>query len=350
MRLSIPLVLVLSSVGFGVACSDQVINSQGDIYDPENVGAIEGRVCDPSGTEWLENAFVYLNVVDSNNEVADYLFTYTDRDGRFRLENVPKHADLDVLAIKGSEIAGEWTVTVRAGETTKLPDPDCIDPLSLNVGVITGDYDDPGTLLAEMGFGNFTEVDGINVAESVDFLGDFELLTTYDMVFFNGGLTEPGVIDDDAILANIHAYLDQGGIIYVSDWAYDLVEALYPEKLTFVGDDTLVDDAQRGRPGYVDCQVTDPNLAAALSANAVTIQFDLPLWPPVLFADPTVAIHMTGTIQYQNDQDAVIDQTGSPVLVSFSEGSGRVMFSSFRVQANDASDQIRIFRYMLFEL
>ncbi|MCK6526429.1 carboxypeptidase-like regulatory domain-containing protein [Myxococcota bacterium] len=349
MRLALPTTL-LSAVLALPACSDQSVYAPPDIYAAENVGAIEGRVCDPSGTEWLENAFVYLNVVDSGNKIVDYLYTYTDRDGRFRLESVPKHADLQLIATRGNSVVAQWTVTVNAGETTRLSEPDCIDPLSLNVAVVTGDYDDPGTLLSEMGFGSYTEVDGIDVGEAIDFVSDSELLNTYDMVFFNGGFNEDGIVDDPVILANIDAYLEQGGVVYVSDWAYDLVESLYPEKLTFVGDDTLVDDAQRGRPGYVDCQVTDPNLATVLGANAVQMQFDLPLWPPVLFADATVAIHMTGTIQYQEAGGDIVTQQGSPVLVSFSRGSGRLMFSSFRVQANDSADQLRIFRYMLFEL
>ena len=216
--------------------------------------------------------------------------------------------------------------------------------------MVTGDYDDVGTLLSSLGFADYTLVNGIQNSETQDFLSDTDLLGSYDMLFFNGGFTEEGVISDDVLINNVRNYVEAGGTIIVSDWAYDLVETMFPDKMTFVGDDTI--EVSEGDAGLIDCRIVDPNMANSIGTDEIQVEFDLPLFPPVLFADPSVSIHMTGNVEYLDpnpiDGVDVAQANRSPVLVSFAHGAGKVVFLSFRIESNDTEDALRIHRYLVF--
>ena len=82
------------------------------------------------------------------------------------------------------------------GDDVAIEEPDCFDPLSLDVAVIAGDYDDFQMVLSNMGFGNYYLVDGLLASDIQDFLLDPESMSAYDIIFFNGGHIEEDVIYD----------------------------------------------------------------------------------------------------------------------------------------------------------
>ena len=75
-----------------------------------------------------------------------------------------------------------------------LEEPDCFDPLELDVAVITGDYDDFQDVLQHMGFANYELIDGMVGDEMAGFLNDLDKMLEFDIIIFNGGHVEEGLI------------------------------------------------------------------------------------------------------------------------------------------------------------
>jgi hypothetical protein len=61
---------------------------------------------------------------------------------------------------------------------------------------------------------------------------------------------------------------------YASDWAYDVVEQIWPEAINFVGADEIPDSAQMGEYGMVTATVADlaaPNSVPVFECNYLPI-------------------------------------------------------------------------------
>lgn len=340
-----------------VACSDQ-----GLTYKPDEVieifdGAIKGRVCDPSGRTWLPDAQAYLNLVAEDGRIYDTKIAFSDLDGRWELGDLPGENEYTVYVQYGSEILLQETVYVRSAEVVELEEPDCFDPLALDVAVVTGDYDDFHLVLNQMGFANYELINGQDEVELGDFLGNPDELARFDIVFFNGGFVEEGIVYDptgqDASvatnIANIKAFVEAGGSLYASDWAYDVVEIAWPDRADFVGADEVRDDAQLGDYEVVTAAVSDTSLAEHLGTQYVEINYDLPVWPPVETVSSSVSVHLTGNVPYS---DGLNDHTltSVPLLYSFNAGNGKVVFSTFRVARNASEDMIATLQYMMYNL
>jgi hypothetical protein len=243
------------------------------------------------------------------------------------------------------------------GETINLPEPACFDPASLNIAVIAGDYDEMNLLLQNMGFVNYTVVDGLDADVLEGFLSDTANLAPYDILFFNGGHVEEHIFYDtnpanktpDLVAENLQDYVADGGSVYASDWAYDVVESVWPAAIDFLGDDYTPNAAQLGDYDNVKAIVTDAAMAEFLGSQQANVIFDLPVWPAMNSVEPYVSIHLTGTVHYREGQESYT-LASVPLLASFSGGKGRVAFSSFRVAANQTDEMMQIFQYMMYDV
>ncbi|MEQ8981830.1 MAG: hypothetical protein RL846_28045, partial [Deltaproteobacteria bacterium] len=124
-------------------------------------------------------------------------------------------------------------------------------------------------------FGSFDNLEAVLAAKGIpydfyttpDALGlNPTLLGTYDIVFINCGWNEAVGLGPTS-RANLTAYVSNGGSLYTSDWAYDIVEVLWPNAVDFHGDDNVLNSAQSGGSysGLVD--VLEPSLVAALNGQ-----------------------------------------------------------------------------------
>jgi hypothetical protein len=57
---------------------------------------------------------------------------------------------------------------------------------------------------------------------------------------------------------------------------------------------------------------------------------------------------MVGQATYRGSEQSI--EVSVPLLVSFNGGGGRVVFSSFRLAANDSEEMTSLMRYVLFSL
>jgi hypothetical protein len=352
------------------ACSEQTFFIGPDkAPKPPDPASILGRVCDPLESNWLADALVYTHSFDDNDKLIETHYAYTDPDGYWSMEGLPAETDYTFYVQNGDETLEEIVVWLEEGQHKELEEPDCFDPLQLDVAVITGDYDDFEDVLANMGFANYQLINGLDENELVTFLSNGTELEKYDIIFFNGGHVEEDVIYDsdgsivplqdekgndlptvpETIIANLQAYVSGGGTAYASDWAYDVVETAWPAALDFVGDDTVPDAAQLGEYDFVNAAVSDAALADWLGTNYVDVEYDLPVWPPIESAEGYVSVHLSGNVQYRQGQD-VYNLAAVPMLASFSSGDGKVAYSTFRVARNASQDIMLVLQYMMYSL
>lgn len=352
------LVALVALTALTAGCNDTAL-----IYKPKEVvttepGSINGRVCDPSGRNWLADAVAYVNLTDDNGVIYDTMESYSDEDGRWDLVDLPGDRTYHLYVQSGDTMLYDEEIYLASGDTYSLDEPDCFDPQNLNIAIVTGLYDDFDRVLQQLGFTNYTLVDGESTEAANAFFGDLDGMDAYDLIFLNGGFTEDGVLYNltDATdpvpeenLVNLRSYVQAGGSVYASDWAYDAIERGWPDRLDWVGADETPNDAQTGNYDVVSAAVSDTSMAEYLGSSYVSIEYDLPVWPPIENTSTSVSVHLTGNVSYSDGLDDYT-LTSVPMLVSFNDVQGKVVFSTFRVIPNTGDDVLAILQYMLYDL
>lgn len=337
------------------ACSEQGFTPVQPNVDDLDVGGVSGRVCDPVSLTWLGGATVYTQAFDENDLPYATISTTSNSDGRWTLDELlPAERPYDIYIQNGQEILETHSVKVIGGETINLAEPECYDPLA--VAVITGDYDDLSVLLSDIGVFAWDTIAGTTSTAMIDFLSDFPSMREYDVILFNGGHVEAGVIfsatgakdpNVTQIQENIRNYVQQGGVIYATDWSYDTVEQIWPDMVDFLGDDSVPEDAQVGEVGTVTAQVVDSGLASYIGQQMVEVEFDLPVWPPIESVTQPVSVMLqTDQVEYREGDD-IFTLNNVPLLIGFSDGKGQVLFSSYRLSANASGPMSQTFGYLI---
>ena len=174
------------------------------------------------------------------------------------------------------------------------------------------------------------------------------LTTDYDAIFVNSGsrglgeFVYNGVASDDDFLLDpainraMFEFQVRGGVLVVSDWGYDLVESLWPEKIAFLDEDDGPDAAQAGLDDSVTAVITDPALSANANSEVLDLQFDYSHWTVMKAVSSDVNVHLVGDVTYR-DRSGQGAQTLQevPLLVSFPAEQGRVIVSSFAWKAQN---------------
>jgi len=323
------------------ACSEQEFNLENN-PSPAGDLAIRGRVCDDVRKVWLENALVYTHLYDDNDVVYASASDYSDADGRFELANLIAGKDYEVYTQVGHDIVNKQIVRLE-GEDLELPEPICAGAVELAVAVVTGAYDDLTPMLDAIGFTGVEVIDGRVSSEITDFLSNPAAMAEYDMIFFDGGHKEDGVFYGSgpvqAVRDNLAQYVAGGGVVFASDWAYDVVEQTWPAKVDFYGDDLVPDAAQVGETGQITADVTDPDLSASIGLATLDVTYDLAVWPLVEAVDPSVNVQLRGDAPWRVGLDTGV-LTDAPLLVSFDEGEGLVVFTTYRNTANFTNESM----------
>lgn len=356
-------ILALALLMAACGPSDNTIHSRNDNDGGEpTYGDLAGRVCDPTGIAWLEGATVYVNVKDAQGYISSILSTTTDAEGRWTLVDVPVGQNSTVFVQKGNEIIESHEVEVVRNRTVTIPEPVCFDPRELKIALVSGNYDDFDRVLDNMGISDYTMLDGLDKGALVAFLSSEEAMSEYDMIFFNGGHVEEGVIYDSEnpdnpdlpiIRENLEAYLDAGGRVYASDWAYDWIAQIWPNKVDFLGAEQAPNDAQLGTTQRVDAVISDYALSQFMedADGSMSVLYDLPVWPPIAGTNSSVSVHLTGTVEYR-ESGTLLYQYSSPLLISYNVGpnNGKLVYSTFRLVANNNEELIRLMQYVMFAL
>jgi hypothetical protein len=303
----------------------------GDPDDPDDPGdegetaSVSGRVCDPSGGDWIVGAYVWVAVDDDGDGAEDWRAEdTTDADGRFMIEGLPI-GDQTVHVEKGS-FTSSIDVTLDYG-LYEIPEDECaLEPPT--IAVITGDYDKIEDILDDLAL-EFTIIDGTG-AEYIGFLRDPARMAEFDIIFFNCGIADTWHVHQATISTNISSFVHDGGSIYASDWAHFFVETAFPGKIDFFGEDADYSAPRVGVDGGVTAQVIDPTMQAIIGGSTASINYDLSMWvvpqnlgsgvDTLLQASVSVLDFWTGS--YTTIPNA-------PIASRFEAGDGRVIYTSF---------------------
>lgn len=345
----VPLLFACNEQGF------QKVTDYGGVYE----SSISGRVCDTTRNVWLEGATVYTHIISDDGELIGTAETVTDEHGYYELTELRGDTLYTLYVQYGSAVIDMFDVTVEGSEEVVLPDPVCSSDVNSTVAIVSGDYDNLDEVLPTFGISDYYLVNGQTGDDIVQFLQSAENLAQYEAIFFAGGHIEEDVFyDTDAsdvngdvgrVIGAIKDYVSAGGTVVATDWSYDVVEQAWPNKLDFLGEDSVPNAAQLGTPDTVDAQITNTDLASTVGTSAVPVHFDLDTWPIIVGSDEAVTVYEMGRAPYRFGMDT-FSQDNSPFLVSFGDGDGKVILSSWRLTANTDGDGHAVVQYLIGQI
>lgn len=250
---------------------DHEDTDEDDPGDNENGSAhVTGRICNTANDRYVVGATATITVGEQRFE------DITDEDGYFRLSGIP--LGTHDIAIQKNSFSTTVTVLLdEAGETVELDEPECLDPDSVTIAVVSGEYDHIETILDELEL-EYRLFNGQTDSYIGNLLLDPDALSHYDIIFFNCGMSEHWMLHASDVTDNLYEYMENGGSIYASDWAYFLFEATLPTAADFYGDDVIQRNAARGVAGQFDAHILDANFQATVGSDHATLTFNLPEW------------------------------------------------------------------------
>jgi hypothetical protein len=334
----------LMGLVFVCACSDYELNGKLDATpevpdttttprpDPDTgtevpedpaFGGVSGKVCDPSGDGYVVGATVYVDYdTDGDGTIDGRAETTTDENGAFTLEGIPE-GTWTVVVTKGS-FSTTFDVLVTDGEISELAYEECLDGDSATIAVISGNYDSVESILDRLEI-EYDLYDGNGYStQYLDLLKDATRLKDYDIVFFNCGVNDLWLIDQSEIVANLKAFVDGGGSVYASDWAYYFVESSWPDKIEFYGNDQASGSAYVGKSGSLTAAVGDATIEAIVGNDEADLNYDLPSWVVPEGAAAGTNVLLTGEATVQSGE-----RIESPLATRFYEGPGQVIYTTF---------------------
>ncbi len=317
---------------------------------PEATGSVSGRVCAPDGTTWLGGATVAVETESGTVE------TTTDQDGYYTLEGVPAGSDVEVVITKGSF---ETTLLVDVPEdgVAQIPEEECAIDQDVRIAVVDGIYDDVKSVLLNVGIdeGTITDFAG---SWATDLLTNYDTLAQYDILLLNCGLNDLtfnlDAADGAVMKANLRQYVENGGSVYGSDWAYNVVEITFPEFIEFYGNDATVSSAKKGiNTEAITGSVTDLALATALGSNQIELHYPLGAWVVMESVAPQVRVFIRGDAEVETGtifNPGTQSLSNVPHTVSFSVGEGKVVYTSFHQEPGINAEMERVLQLLVFEL
>lgn len=218
--------------------------------------------------------------------------------------------------------------------------------VSLSYACTGRSYDDMGMLLWLEG------KDYFDIRRDYSMLADPELLSLFDAVFIN--CTDDLTVTP-AMASALRAFVGNGGILEVTDWAYSVVKQAFPGYVTFLSDDPRIGVA--GEITAVDAK--DPSLARYMGEDITTVELDLGYWAVIDRVADGVEVGLTGDVPVDPTNPPRFGPTlrtahsdpseepgaggalprgvetlrGKPLVVSFPYGKGSVIYASPHLHA-----------------
>lgn len=180
-------------------------------------------------------------------------------------------------------------------------------------------------------------------------LHDTTMLATYDIIFLNCG-GQYNVTEDAEAMTNLKSFIENGGIVYATDWSYKYLNAMFPtDYLTFATPE------KGGDSMSAEVAIDNADLTTWLEAQGITVT------PTVEINGFLPAWQMVGSFNEANVDDWVIansvdydgvNYTDKALAFTYNYGCGGVFYSSFHTHGNNTSEATieQMMDYFIFEL
>jgi hypothetical protein len=152
---------------------------------------------------------------------------------------------------------------------------------TLSIAVTEPGWDDIGAILTAMGW-SYTQIQDSQLA-------DYDFISQFDVIFINCSWNCYN--NAPAAESSLQQFVDQGGTLYASDFAYIYVQTSFPGYIEFP------DSPHIGISQTVNATVFDSGLATALGKSEVEIFYDLGSWVPIQSVGTNVKVYLTGDIE-----------------------------------------------------
>lgn len=362
----------------------------GDASAPA-AATLTGTVYAPEGTIPISGALVYITSY-TPDPIPDHVycdqcvelpsgtpFTTTAADGSFSLD-VPSTGSVKLVVQKGA-FRRVRSLTIAEGvqsvDKTLTTLPKKMDKANGDdipkMAVIVGAWDHVEQSLARLGLGTIThsgflgQADVDRTTASFDFyentglqpgpkspdkiLKNWDVISQYHVVFIpcqgsNGTTCNDYRSLDKPTQDNLRKFVNAGGKLYVTDYAYDFVRQPFPGYVDWAGQGAQNAVGSACMPGEydADAQVQDSGLKDWLAAQGINAFKLLANWTTVSRVN-TVGM-VTPKVWVQSAQGLN--------TVSFVYGCGRVLFSTYHTEGDQDGGgllpQERALLYVLLEV
>lgn len=325
-------------------------------------GQISGRVCDPGEGGGVIGASVWVEYLAADGTSRQTKVAITDAEGKYVIEGVP--AGEQVVKIqRGSFQAEVRGVTVREEETTELStdEEQCTAIAFVDMTVYNG-HDNVQEVLGRLGYDDFDIIethhrrqDRPDGTESwlVTEFGDYENFKDNDILFINCGAHEWALEGEgvDVALRNLRDFVANGGSIYLSDWAYSLLEAMYPDAIDWVGEDANPRAARVGTSQTFVADVHDSLIKQTLARPRATLRFEQ---GNIAMVEEITGDYVEALITADIETDGNGTLKDAPVLLRVNApnnpNGGRVIYTSFHNGNSNTPDMDELLRAIIFSL
>ncbi len=195
---------------------------------------------------------------------------------------------------------------------------------SLRIGVSPVGCDDAGAIFSRLGL-QYKQL------KNHEFCNE-RLVSGFDVLFLNC-LCDPSQLFGWGMACNatknapvLRKFVEDGGVLYVSDYAFDNVAKIFPGMIEFAG--------RTGGGGQHEVQITDEELATVSGGKIHIAEFG-PAYVVVDKVSPGCTVH--------------IKKGKEPVLVSFPSGKGRVVYTSFHNAPSLSEAMLRVVSYIMLQ-
>lgn len=330
-------------------------------------GTITGYIYAADGTTPIGGATVYLKT--DSTKIAT-----TDANGAFTLEGDWIVSGTFTLVAEKGEFKIEFTVTVTSDGSatdtgTKEVTPGETGVTVPDLGVIKGVYDSIGKVISDLGY-SYTTIE-------VSDLDNYTYISTFEAIFINCGYGNYGtIVDVGSREANLLKFVtEEGNSLYASDWAGDVIEAIWPDAIVWYGGS--VSNAKRGNSQTLEVAVVDSDLQTVLGKTTAEVYYDLGSWVVISSEGTGTDVLLTGSPEVSYDywsssnissyspradrlrtfsETVAATLEAVPLAVKFQPGGsskGTVIYTTFHNEAQTedvTADALKILKDFVFTL
>ena len=298
-----------------------------DSSEDATTGSVSGQVTAADGTTPIPGVTVSLasagryRTETLGRLAVDGPSAITDSDGNFTLNDVPA-GEQTFMAVRGN-FQATFELTVEADELTTLDAP--VELVSATrIAYVPGSWDSIEDIVTGLGY----EVTRISLAD----LADPAVTSRYGVIFINCG-PQAGQMPSDAAVGNLRTYVQNGGVLYASDFAGAFVETTFPDDISL---------AQSGVAQSVTATVVEEDVRLFVDGRSeINIVYDQSGWVRVTELSDNVTVLLEGVVNSD-------DNPPEPLAVLLEPGSGRVVYTTFHNEAGVTQDQLAVLRYFIY--